>query len=458
MRINEERLKYHWDNSEIALDTSTLLFLRQCHSEYAKELIDIFMFKKDSIWIPQKVKEEFETNNKKDSLTGMSSIKGFQKNLNESITRLKNSIDSERSKLESSGFSLLSEVLFNLNIDRMFIETLQEFSQKGSQLSETNREFIKSGIIGLFYKQIFSNVGEGFSENEIKAIEVEGVDRYEKNIPPGDKDKNKKVNKYGDLIIWKQILKYLPKSKKRSFMFITRDGKSDWFDQNTGMVRTELKQEVKRECPGSEFDIILLEDLIRHGSLCFNKDLSFLLDNLEKDEELVNAIEIKMNSDLRSHIEDELNDELKSYADADYIRLDTIESIDINAISYEDEEEDCMLAEASVSFQCYYDYVIHSDGEDFEFSGSATVNMTLQFNIEVEQGENETNYKTIKVDLGAIDFDNIDVEEASDPREEDEEEVQEPDCDDYEPDEPEQDDDYYEDSGYDDYDPDDDRH
>lgn len=61
---------------------------------------------------------------------------------------------------------------------------------------------------------LFDNkVGTAFSDEELKKFAVEGKTRYEKQIPPGYCDAKKAKgtddnNTYGDLIVWKERLKY----------------------------------------------------------------------------------------------------------------------------------------------------------------------------------------------------------------------------------------------------------
>ena len=59
----------------------------------------------------------------------------------------------------------------------------------------------------------------------------EGQGRYKKEIPPGFKDAKDKdgVRKYGDLIIWKEMLKFALKQSK-NIIFITDDVKADWWE------------------------------------------------------------------------------------------------------------------------------------------------------------------------------------------------------------------------------------
>lgn len=65
-------------------------------------------------------------------------------------------------------------------------------------------------------------------------------------IPPGFKDNSKNINKYGDLIIWKELIKKA-KFENKSFILIIDDLKEDWWLRLQGKTispRQELSQEL----------------------------------------------------------------------------------------------------------------------------------------------------------------------------------------------------------------------
>jgi hypothetical protein len=63
----------------------------------------------------------------------------------------------------------------------------------------------------------------------LKELYKEGDKRYETKIPPGFADSKKAhPEKYGDFIIWKQILEFA-KNEEKSVIFVTNDEKEDWW-------------------------------------------------------------------------------------------------------------------------------------------------------------------------------------------------------------------------------------
>ena len=129
-----------------------------------------------------------------------------------------------------------------------------------------------------------NNILEGFSEDEIRSIKNEGEKRYVDEVPPGYRDVGKQSNKYGDLIIWKEILRFAG-SKNCSIIFISRDLKEDWILRCNGMdcgPRQELLNEFKNVSTGS-FVIYTLDRFLEYA----NKE-----QNVLNDRDLEDAIRI----------------------------------------------------------------------------------------------------------------------------------------------------------------------
>ena len=91
-------------------------------------------------------------------------------------------------------------------------------------------------------------VGEDFHFNEIMKIIEEGKLRYEFKIPPGYMDIKDKdgTQIFGDLILWKQILKYA-KEKESNVIFICNDIKEDWCYQDKKNRITHPREELIKE-------------------------------------------------------------------------------------------------------------------------------------------------------------------------------------------------------------------
>lgn len=102
-----------------------------------------------------------------------------------------------------------------------------------------------------------NNIGSNYSEEELSRIKKEGKDRYEKKIPPGYKDdKKSEEKKYGDLILWYQIIDKAKETKK-PIILISGDVKEDWWLEKNGkriMPLPQLKKEIFEKA-GVDFHI-----------------------------------------------------------------------------------------------------------------------------------------------------------------------------------------------------------
>jgi hypothetical protein len=100
-------------------------------------------------------------------------------------------------------------------------------------------------------------VGELYSIEDLQKIYKEGEERYQQNKPPGFKDTGKENDnsterKYGDLILWKQILAFA-KTTSCPIVFVTSEKKEDWWYKKEGKIvsshfelRREFKEQVDR--------------------------------------------------------------------------------------------------------------------------------------------------------------------------------------------------------------------
>ncbi|MGF2164239.1 PIN-like domain-containing protein [Enterococcus avium] len=110
-------------------------------------------------------------------------------------------------------------------------------SKVSSMITEEENELYERLI-----SVIENKVGNKYSQKWIDEIEKEGEERYKQNIPPGFNDSSKEdeidslrmygdikyCRKYGDLIIWKDIIEYSKEYTKmgKKVVFITNDGKA----------------------------------------------------------------------------------------------------------------------------------------------------------------------------------------------------------------------------------------
>ena len=244
-RPTTSEFKKIWEECIFIFDTNVLLNLYRYSNKTRLDLFKIFNKLSNRIWMPHQVALEFHKNR----------LEVINEQA-DSYIRLENSIDKFKVEIKE-----------NLESNRHpFIENTGEYLKKlddllneiAKKLNEATKEFrgkddedkILIEITNLFE----GKVGDCYKTEKLNAIYNEGKTRFENEVPPGFKDQKDKRgnNKYGDLILWNQIIDHAIEQNK-SILLITDDQKEDWWWINKGKTispRPELIQEImdKAKC------------------------------------------------------------------------------------------------------------------------------------------------------------------------------------------------------------------
>jgi len=239
--LNEDKLKKIWETCTFIVDTNILLNLYRYSDNTRNTFLKILKKYKERLWLPHRVGEEFFANRveviSKQEETYNDAIK--------EITSLEELFDNERNH------PFLSDKT-RKDANEIFDDIKKELkNNKKTHKERINRDPILKEITCLFNNK----VGEEYETTILEEIFKTGKKRYEQQIPPGYKDKDKGKNcslelqqnkmKYGDLIIWNQILDYAKKEEK-DVIFITDENKEDWWKFFSGQKfapRPELIEE-----------------------------------------------------------------------------------------------------------------------------------------------------------------------------------------------------------------------
>ncbi|QXG29093.1 PIN-like domain-containing protein [Pseudomonas viridiflava] len=250
-----------WRSALFVFDTNVLLNLYRYQARTREELLDALRKLNDRVWIPHHVALEFQRNRLKVIAAQGKKfsevrklVEGSRADLTKGIASLQ--LNKRHSHINPEplikGFEkLVSEFLSDL-------ESLQQ-----SQQSLTGPDPIKAVVEEIFNKK----VGKAFlSQDDVDKKNKEAELRYKLKIPPGYKDDGKDKDdpdeyvhngliykkKYGDYLVWSQILDHAHANKVENLIFITDDAKEDWWSQidfegpKTVGPRTELIEEAAR--------------------------------------------------------------------------------------------------------------------------------------------------------------------------------------------------------------------
>jgi uncharacterized protein YutE (UPF0331/DUF86 family) len=133
---------------------------------------------------------------------------------------------------------------FSTSFDEFRKTFEKEVNQKKATLEAS---LVNDEILTQF--EIFFKTTKPFSFNEIMQIISEGEIRYRNRIPPGYMDDEDKIGfqKFGDLIVWKDILRNTV-FEKQDVILVTNDMKEDWWQisdkSRSNLPRYELIKEI----------------------------------------------------------------------------------------------------------------------------------------------------------------------------------------------------------------------
>lgn len=245
-----------WAEGVFVFDTNVLLNLYSYPEEVRNVFISVLLKIKDRIWIPYQVGLEFHRNR-------FSRIKQS----NQRVEKLLQTI-------ETTGNQLNSEVRsIELEKRNIGISDIQDRLAAVQEAHKTLSEAVKLACDRLPPVSLDDAIGEEIcrllenkvgkppaDQHALDALVVDGQERFDKKIPPGFGDEKNKgddtfrdrgiiyLRKFGDLILWRQLMDHAKANNLTKVVLVTGDKKPDWWwldDHKTLGPLPELVQEIK---------------------------------------------------------------------------------------------------------------------------------------------------------------------------------------------------------------------
>lgn len=222
-----------WKESIIVLDTNVLLNLYRYTKETSDQILGLLHKYRDNLWMPHQVALEYHYNRKSVIMEQNGSYKKVCSAFNAVPNKVKEMLNQNLSSYKKRHKEDVEE--FIKVIKKVTEDQIKNLNENVVEYDLNKDDVIKTKITELYYNK----VGEPYNEEQMKELEIDADKRLEMEIPPGYKDFNKKnghkfyngviiQNKYGDLILWKQLLDFA-KDKETSVIFLTDEQKEDWW-------------------------------------------------------------------------------------------------------------------------------------------------------------------------------------------------------------------------------------
>lgn len=257
---DEEYFKKLWKECTFVFDTNVLLSLYTFSDDVRDNYIEIFKAIKDRIWMPYQVGKEY-FKNRIECIDNQERV--FNRTI-EKLEKIKNQINS--TDILPTDHPVLNTDKIKENLCNSISTQIEEIKKQESEYSGL---FKNDSILYTLLSLFEGKVGEKYSEDKMKSQIEEANKRYKNKIPPGYKDENKDGNeKYGDYLIWKQIIDYA-KEKQIPIIYVTNDRKEDWWwinkDKKTLGPRSELRREFLDEC-GTDYYMYSANSFLKHAT------------------------------------------------------------------------------------------------------------------------------------------------------------------------------------------------
>jgi hypothetical protein len=227
-----------WNSGLFVVDANVLLNFYRYSADTSGEILEILKSISDRLWIPHQVALEYQENRL--------GVIYQQENAYDDI---RGGLEKVENKLESDLRSFIRHPLVDANdLIQRIKDLFSEIKTELSKQKENHPDFIESDDIRDQITILFDGkVGPPYPPERMNEIFKEGEKRYDKGIPPGYLDNNKdEERKYGDLVIWFQVVDKAAESQK-PIIFITDERKEDWWWRFKGKTlgpRPELVQEI----------------------------------------------------------------------------------------------------------------------------------------------------------------------------------------------------------------------
>lgn len=299
---SDDDLKRIWDNGIILFDTNVLLNLYRYSDTTRETIIDLIKKFSDKIALPHQSALEYNRNRYEVIAEQEKAYKEFL----DKIAQIQKDLQS------TSKPPFLSK-----KIDKELNSVFKDVRNEVEESIKKYCDFLKEDPIFENLTDIFNEkISDAFTSEELEEIYKDGEIRYKSKTPPGFEDeKNKEgVRKFGDLVLWKQVIQIASKQKK-DVILITDERKIDWWwkikdGRNMG-PRQELVEEIKVSA-GVDFHMYSSERFISYGQTYLKQKI---------DQKAIEEIQAMKQAELES---------IKELEKINFIRKKKISSINVD--------------------------------------------------------------------------------------------------------------------------------
>lgn len=248
-----------WKSGILTVDANVLLDLYRYHSATCESILVALESFAGRIWIPRQAAVEFFRNRKK---VIASSEQTFRE-ASTAIDELDKSVSGGVGKLR--GYRLVPRPALD-ELSAAIASAINEARANMEEAAKKHPNYLEDDpVLARILKLFDGRVGEVPSADVYDKICKEGKRRFDLKVPPGYMDDKKDEDrKYGDFILWTQLMEFA-KASGSPIIHVTSERKEDWWEREYGKTlgpRQELVEEFWRES-GQQIHLYQTEHFLR---------------------------------------------------------------------------------------------------------------------------------------------------------------------------------------------------
>lgn len=273
---DDEETALQWTDGIFIFDTSVLLNLYSYPEQAREEFLNILKGLADRTWIPYQVMVEFHRNRYKRINSANRSVLDLKTNLEKMLQTTKDGFSAIQFEKRNTGVSDIDERISAFDLSgQSLLEALEKACKRLNRVGLADEIALR---LATMYEEKIGSPPE--SQVELDKL-VEGADeRFEKKIPPGFADLKDKTavefhgglryeTKYGDLVVWRQIINHVKTVPNSRVVLVTAERKSDfWLKDDKDRIigpLPELINEFLSEAKAASFWLYSAEDFLREA-------------------------------------------------------------------------------------------------------------------------------------------------------------------------------------------------
>lgn len=289
-RPTEDEFRQIWKKCVFALDANVLLNLYRYSDSTANSLLGLFGLLKERMWLPHQAALEFQKNRCGIIDEQMRYYDGAISSLKEGSETISNDLEKAYGRHR---FLQIGD--YTKRLRKWCGRVEREIAgKKEKHAISFDHDSIRDSIDSLFT----GRVGEPYDDGRLKEIEGQGKKRYAEKTPPGYEDSGKEGRgKYGDLVLWYQVMDKAREIKK-PVVLVTDERKEDWWQRAKGKTvgpRPELIAEMLT-MSGQKFYMYSQQQFIEYA-----RDYVKAAKNAIMDEALAEVGEVQRSDAARNY-------------------------------------------------------------------------------------------------------------------------------------------------------------